>query len=179
MIGIVGRLQRWKRVELAIAALPPVRERIPGARLRVIGGGFPGLDDDYPAELATLAGDGVEFVGEVDDGPAAIAELDVLVHCAHMEPFGLGPVEAMALGVPVVVPDEGGPRESVRHEVDGLRLDPRETPALAAALVRLAGDAGERARMGMAGRARVHEAFTAERMAAEAWAVARRVAARD
>lgn len=177
VIGIVGRLQRWKRVELAIRALPLVRERLPEARLRIIGDGFPGLDDDYPAQLRALAGEGVEFAGQVADGPAAIRDLDVLVHCARLEPFGLAPVEAMAQGVPVVVPDEGGPRESVRDGVDGLRVDPEDTGALASALIRLAGNAELRTRMGAAGRQRALDCFSAESMAADAWAVVARVRA--
>ncbi len=179
VIGVVGRLQRWKRVELAIRALPAVREQVPGARLRVVGDALPGVDDDYPDELRRLASDlavDVEFTGEVPDGLAAIAELDVFAHCAELEPFGLAPVEAMLSGVPVVVPDEGGPRESVRDGVDGLRVDPTDTPAFAAALARLAGDWELRKRMGAAGRARALECFTAERMAEQAWDVAERVA---
>ena len=181
VIGIVGRLQRWKRVELAIRALPAVRAAVPRARLRVIGDAFPGLDEDYPAELRAEAAalgviDAVEFCGEVADGAAAIAELDVLVHCAELEPFGLVPVEAMLRGVPVVVPDEGGPREIVREGIDGLRIDPRDTARLAAALVRLARDPALRVLMGAAGRARALAHFTEQRMAERAWAVAEAVA---
>jgi alpha-1,6-mannosyltransferase len=36
------------------------------------------------------------------------ASCDVFVHPNHREPFGIGPLEAMASGVPVVVPDSGG-----------------------------------------------------------------------
>jgi len=184
VVGIVGRLQRWKRVELAIRALPVVRATVPGARLRVIGDAAPGLDDDYPAELRTAAralgvADAVEFAGHVDDAGAAIGELDVLVHCAELEPFGLAPVEAMLRGVPVIVPDEGGPRESVRDGVDGLRVDPTDTGALAAAIVSLAGDPGRRSVMGAAGREHALASFTADRMARQAWAVASAVAEGD
>lgn len=179
VFGVLGRLQRWKRVELALRAFPEVREQLPGARLQVIGGGFPGLDEDYPAELQALAGDGVEFLGEVEDGQAAIAGLDVLVHCAELEPFGLAPVEAMLASVPVIVPDEGGPRESVRDGVDGLRLDPCDTPALAAAMVRLGADPALRTEMGEAGLVRANECFTVERMARDAWTIAAAVAARS
>lgn len=176
VVGIVGRLQRWKRVELAIRALPALRQRVPGARLRVVGDAFPGLDEDYPGELRALAAElgvaaAVEFTGEVADGAAEIARLDVLVHCAELEPFGLAPVEAMLHGVPVVVPDEGGPRESVRDGLDGLRVDPRDTPALAAALAQLCQDARRRAAMGAAGRRRALAEFSEERMAERAWAV--------
>ena len=181
MLGVVGRLQRWKRVELAIRAMPAVLEAAPGARLRVMGVAEPGLDDDYPddlhAEVKALGlEDRVELAGHVEDGPAAIAALDVLVHCAEGEPFGLVPLEAMLHGVPAVVPDEGGPRETVRNGVDGLRVDPAAAGSLAAAIVELARDPARRTEMGAAGRARVLDYFTEERMAHEAWSVAAAVA---
>ena len=182
VLGVVGRLQRWKRVELAIRALPAIRARVPGARLRVIGDAFPGLDADYPDQLRAEAHalgvtDCIDFAGHVDDGPAAIADLDVLVHCAEVEPFGLVVVEAMLRGVPVVAPAEGGPLETVRADTDGLLVDPRDRDALAAAVVRLAGDPELRNEMGAAGRERALRDFTAEVMARRAWAVALSVAA--
>jgi glycosyltransferase involved in cell wall biosynthesis len=184
LLGVVGRLQRWKRVELAIRALPAVRAAVPNARLRVIGTAFPGLDEDYPGELRAEAerlgvAEAVDFAGHIDDGAGAIGGLDVLVHCAELEPFGLVPVEAMLHGVPPVVPDEGGPRETVRHGVDGLRVDPTDADALAAAIIELAKDPARRAKMGDAGRERVLARFTSERMAQRAWAVVAAVAARS
>lgn len=182
VLGVVGRLQRWKRVELALRALPAIRARLPGAVLRVVGDAAAGLDEEYPEELLALArdlgcADGVEFVGHVDDGPAAIADLDVLVHCAELEPFGLVVVEAMLRGIPVVAPREGGPLETVRDGVDGILVDPQDTDALAAAVVRLADDPDLRTAMGAAGRERALSDFTAEAMARRAWAVALSVAA--
>jgi glycosyltransferase involved in cell wall biosynthesis len=176
-LGIVGRLQRWKRVELAVRAMPAVLQEIPDARLLVVGGAAPALDEDYPAELAAEAralgvDHAVEMVGEVEDGTAVIRNLDVLVHCAEAEPFGLVPLEAMVHGIPVVVPDEGGPRETVRQDVDGIRVDPTDTPALASAIVSLAADPARRAQMGANGREQVLSRFTARLMAERAWRVA-------
>lgn len=183
-VGIVGRLQRFKRVELALRSMPPLLARVPEARLRVVGGVAAGLDEDYPGELAALAdrlgvGRAVEFAGHVPDGGAAIAGLDVLVHCAQDEPFGLVIVEAMVAGVPVVAPDHGGPTESVRHGVDGLLVDPTDAEALASAIADLLADPGRRAAMGAAGRQRALERFTASGMADEAWRVVRAVARRE
>jgi len=184
VLGVVGRLQRWKRVELAIRALPAIRARVPGVRLRVIGDACPGLDEDYPDQLRAEAralgvADCVDFTGHVDDGPAAIADLDVLVHCAEVEPFGLVVVEAMLRGVPVVAPAEGGPLETLRDGTDGILVDAKDTDALAAAVVRLAGDPELRNVMGAAGRERALREFTAEAMARRAWAVVQSVAAGD
>ena len=174
VIGVVGRLARWKRAQLAVRAMPIVRESIPGARLRVIGG--PGTEEDrgFAAELGAEAGrlglgDAVELAGHVTDAPKAIRGLDVLAHPAEREPWGLVVLEAMAAGVPVVAAPEGGPREIVRDGEDGLLEDPEDSAAFAAALVRLGSDPALRASMGESGRERVAGAFTAESAARRLW----------
>lgn len=52
----------------------------------------------------------------------AISDIFVSLADNVQETFGLTPVEAMAVGLPVIVADWNGYRESVRHEVDGFRI---------------------------------------------------------
>lgn len=173
-IGIVGRLQRWKRVELALRAMPAVVRALPDARLVVMGDAAPGLDEDYPGELRAEAArlgvaEHVEFAGHVQGAAEASRRLDLLVHCARGEPFGLAPLEAMARGVPVIVPLEGGPAETVRHGVDGLHVEPTDREALAAAIISLGRDPRRRGQMGAAARRRVLERYTAAGTARRTW----------
>src|SRR5579872_6986653 len=72
----------------------------------------------------------------------------------------------MATGLAVVATKVGGNPEVVVDGATGLLVPPRDPAALAAALLRLRRDAGERARMGQAGRARVEEHFDVRRMVA-------------
>ena len=174
VIGVVGRLARWKRAQLAVRAMPLVRESIPSARLRIVGG--PGVDADrgfaadLEAEIARLGlGGVVELAGHTADAGAAIRGLDVLAHPAEREPWGLVLLEAMAAGIPVVASAEGGPREIVRDGEDGLLVDAADTPAFARALVRVGSDPALRGRMGAAGRERVVGGFTAESAARRLW----------
>jgi glycosyltransferase involved in cell wall biosynthesis len=181
LLGTVGRLQRWKRIELALDAVPLVLAAEPDARFLVVGGGDEAVDAGYPAELhQRVERLGIEhavtFTGHVDDAADRIAALDVLVHTADLEPFGLVITEALARGVPVVAPREGGPAEIVRNGVDGLLVDPQDAPAVADAVVSLLRDPERRRRMGEAGRARVAERFSEQRMVREAWELAGRVA---
>lgn len=183
VLGVVGRLARWKRWELAVRALPLVRAAIPGVRMRIIGGAGADADRGYghelEAEIARLGlTDVVEVAGHVDDVPTAIRELDVVVHPAEREPWGLVVLEALAAGVPVVASAEGGPCEILRAGIDGVLVDPRDRTKLAAALVELAADPASRARMGAAGRERVLSDFTAERAAGRFWQVMRGVSRR-
>jgi glycosyltransferase involved in cell wall biosynthesis len=174
VVGVVGRLQRWKRVELVLDTIPRVLEAVPGARFEVIGGSDPAIDPDYPGELlrrVQLAGtqDAVRFTGHLPDAADRIGRFAVLAHAALREPFGLVYLEALARGVPVVASTEGGSTEIVRHGIDGLLVDVCDREAFAAAIVDLLRDPERRAAMGAAGRERVAGSFTVERMVAETW----------
>jgi glycosyltransferase involved in cell wall biosynthesis len=170
-VGTIARLQRWKRIERLLDAVPLVLARRPDARFAVIGSG---VDPAYEAELRAR-GDRVAFTGHRDD--PWTAGFDLLVHTAELEPFGLVVAEALARAVPVIAPRTGGPAEIVRDAVDGLLVDPDDPRALAAAIVALLDDPERRRRMGEAGRAHVTERFSEERMTREAWQLAERVAA--
>jgi glycosyltransferase involved in cell wall biosynthesis len=78
-------------------------------------------------------------------------------------------VEALARAVPVIAPPSGGAGEIVRHDVDGLLVDPTDTAALTRAVLELARDPERRAAMGAAGRRRALERFDETRMADDLW----------
>lgn len=182
VVGSVGRLQRYKRHELLLQAARLVLREVPTTRFRIVGGPTPGVDPGYADELAALAGSlggSAELTGHVDDAPGRMAELDVLVHPAELEPFGLVLVEAMARGVPVVCRPEGGPAEIVRDGVDGLHCDPEDPHALAEAILTLVRDPALRSELARAAAARARSEFSAERMAREAWRIVEAVARRE
>ena len=183
-IGVVGRLQRWKRVELALRALPGTLAVEPRLRLAIMGAAWPGLDEDYPAWLEEEAerlgiAAAVDFRGHVQGAADAIAELDILIHTADEEPFGLVLVEALMRGVPVIAPAAGGPREIVRDGIDGVLVDVERADLLGTAIVQLARDPARRNAMGAAGRQRALEHFSAERMAGDLWTVVQDVASKS
>ncbi|MFF4171816.1 glycosyltransferase family 4 protein [Streptomyces sp. NPDC001744] len=150
-----------------IEALAKLRTENPDAHLVVVGR----RAEDGPVARAIerygLEG-AVEFVKGVTD-----AELVDLVRSAQVscvpslyEGFSLPAAEAMATGTPLVattggaIPEVAGP--------DGetcLAVPPGDAGALAAALGRVLGDPGLRARLGAAGRERVLERFTWARAA--------------
>ena len=72
-----------------------------------------------------------------------IAASDVFLHPNPREPFGIGPLEAMAAGVPLVAPDEGGVRSYAT--ADNAWLTRAEPDAFATA-IRLALDGGAESR---------------------------------
>jgi glycosyltransferase involved in cell wall biosynthesis len=74
-----------------------------------------------------------------------------MVYAPRLEPFGYAPLEANACGTPVVAVAEGGVRETVRHEVNGIVVPPHPEE-MAAAVVRLRDAPSFARRLGCAGR---------------------------
>jgi glycogen synthase len=144
----VGRIDSRKGIELAIRAL----EHLPNGQLTVVGSG----DDAYLEHLRSVAREtGAEdrialrpAVGRAEL-PAIYAESDaVLFPVQWEEPWGLVPLEAMAVGVPVVATGRGGSGEFLRDGENCLLYEPADDPAaLAAAVSRLADDEALRGRL--------------------------------
>ena len=105
-----------------------------------------------------------------------LRELDVYVLASSWEAFPIGPLEALACGVPQVVTAVGGTREAVVPET-GLLIPPRDPGALAGAVIELLHDPVRRTRMAAASRERHAAHFTVDRMVAGTAAVYDRVLA--
>ena len=169
LIGIVGRLDRWKGHPLFLRAAALARQRRPDLRFAVIGGAQAGEDESFARGLHDRAAelgiaDAVTFTGQSDDAPGWMRALDVVVNASDHEPFGLVVVEALQAGRPVVALADGGPADIVDHGETGLLVDRADPALLADALVRLADDPGERARMGARGRVVAAERYSRDRM---------------
>jgi glycosyltransferase involved in cell wall biosynthesis len=118
----------------------------------VIGGG----DHEHLAELRSLAerlGLGERVAFRPAEAQPRLRELyaaaDVVVFPVRWrEPWGLVPLEAMAVGAPVIATGRGGSGEYLRHGENCLLFDPdRGSPALAEAIRALAEDASLRLRL--------------------------------
>jgi glycosyltransferase involved in cell wall biosynthesis len=148
----VGRLRRYKGVDWLLRSLPAVRSRLPDTRLVVIGDGPDRARlEAQAARLAVL--DAVEMLGFVSQAEKArrLSEAWVLVQPSPKEGWGLTVVEAGACGTAVVAADSPGLRDSVRSDETGLLVPFGDDAALAAALVRVLGDAALRERLAAAG----------------------------
>jgi glycosyltransferase involved in cell wall biosynthesis len=170
-IGLVATFARWKGHETFLRAMRSVFERYDTARGYVVGGPIYETEASQfsLAELkATAARLGIEdriaFAGLVDDVPAAMRALDIVVHAStEPEPFGLAIAEAMACARPVVASSGGGAEEialagAVFHQ-------PGNNDDLAARINELAASPARRATLGRAGRAAAEHLFSRARMA--------------
>jgi glycosyltransferase involved in cell wall biosynthesis len=166
-VAFLGRLLPHKGVHVLLAALPP------GLTLHLIGSA---PDRSYLERLRALAaGRDVRFHLELADAEVAalLRSAMALVHPTPLdaaggagahELFGLALVEAMACGCPVIASRIASLPEIVLDERTGLLVPPGDAAAIAAALRRLAADPELWRELSAAGRRRVEESFTWDRV---------------
>ena len=154
---VLGAIEPWKRPDLALEAVALTARDLPELRVRFAGEPIGPDGRDLLARLRRRAEEPdlrgrVELVGDVGDAERELMEADCLLHCADSEPYGLVVAEAMACGLPVVVPDSCGPAEIVEPGC-GRSYEPGNAAAAAAALVGVLADPAERSRLGAGARA--------------------------
>ncbi len=168
VVGIVGRLQRWKGIHVLLEALPLIRARHPGTCCVVVGGRHD-LEPDYEAFLQTrIRALGIEqhvrMAGFQEDVPLWMQAMDVVVHASDHEPFGMVIIEAMALGKPIVAGASGGPCEIIEEGRNGLLAPYDDAEALARQVLSLLDAPRYRQSVARAARARA-QAFAPEHFA--------------
>jgi glycosyltransferase involved in cell wall biosynthesis len=159
VVGMVGRLVAEKGYRELFAAARQVRRRDP--RVRFLAVGAPDLakaDAITEAELERAAAD-VLVTGWRDDVHELLAVMDVFVLASWREGMPRSAIEAAAMGKPLVLTDIRGCREVARHEQEALLVPPRDPQALAAAILRLAGDQALRQRLASSARRRAMERY--------------------
>lgn len=159
----LGRLKRYKRVDLMLRAL--ARLERPEARLEIAGAG------EHRGALERLAasldlGERVRFLGRIgeEEKLALLRRAWAMLLTSPKEGWGITNLEAAACGTPVIGSDSPGIRESVRHGETGFLVPHGDVEALAAAMERLAAAPSLVASLGRAGRG-FAEHFTWERTA--------------
>jgi glycosyltransferase involved in cell wall biosynthesis len=158
VIGAFGHLSVKKGHRELFAAMPLVLKIFPAAQFWIVGQG------DLQDELEATARAGgfahsVRMAGYRRDAADVMNALDVFCLPSHREPCALVYVEAAVLGKPIVACRAGGAPESIADGETGLLVPPRDSAALAEALLLLLDNRDAAARMGQLGRQRAAELF--------------------
>jgi glycogen synthase len=164
VLGFVGSFYHYDVLRFLLEGMAALSARLPGARLLLVGGG--GEDVALRAQAAAL-GESVVFAGQV---PYAEVRdfyplIDVFV-CPRRRMrltelvTPVKPLEAMAMGQPILASDVGGLAELIEHDVTGLLFPAESGERFVAEAERLLGDAVLRARLGARARASVVEGRT-------------------
>jgi phosphatidylinositol alpha-mannosyltransferase len=141
----LGRIDEPRKgLEVLLAAVPALRERVPGVRVLVAG---PGELDEPPPER-------VELLGLVPEGEKAALYASADIYCApntHGESFGIVLIEAMAAGTAVVASDLEAFRRVLDEGDAGVLVPVGDSSGFAEALADLLLDPSRREALAVAG----------------------------
>jgi len=172
LIGMAGRVTRWKGQSIFVQAAKLIAARHPQAKFAAVGGVFD-TEKFYMDRFRKEVHDaGLENKLTINDFradmPDVFSAFDIFVLPSILpEPFGLVVIEAMASGKPVVATAPGGPSETVVDGETGFLVPPSDPTAIARALEELLADPQKRISMGEAGKRRAREVFSLPRYVTE------------
>jgi glycosyltransferase involved in cell wall biosynthesis len=164
VVGAIGRLYWIKQYENLVRSFAAVAHARPELVLLIVGEG------EQRAQLQALAReltveDRIMWLGPRGDVPGLLAAMDIFVHPALTESFGLVLVEAMAAGKPLLSTAVGVAPQIVIDGETGLLVPARDPQALTRGLERLLGMRERWPAMGENAQ-RVAREFTAPKMVA-------------
>jgi glycosyltransferase involved in cell wall biosynthesis len=173
----VGALVGHKGQKYLIEAMPLVLREVPDTHLIIFGEGDLRAPLEKQIKQLSLA-KRVLLPGFREDVMSLMKSADLFVMPSVTEGLGSAVLDAMAMAHAVVGTRAGGIPEAVVDEETGLLVEPADSRALAAAIVRLLKNPGLRKQFGEAGRARVAEHFGVDRLIDGTLEAYQRIAAR-
>lgn len=157
----ISRLSPEKRVSDVVELVAELNRRHCSCELTIFGQGP--LGDALKQRVQELGLDGqIHLAGSVPHHEVmrTLAQSDVLLHCAELEPFGLAMIEAMSAGLPVIAAISGGASQIVAHDTTGFLVSPGDVLSIANFVQRLAEDRSLARSLGKAGRERAESLFS-------------------
>ncbi|MBH8567826.1 glycosyltransferase family 4 protein [Microvirga sp. STS02] len=156
---------RGKGQNLALEAFQLAHARNPNLHLHFVGGDMGMVkNQEFRQELedaAKAAGlaEVVHFDGFAANTEAAMKAHDIVLNFSEAESFSLTCLDALYYGVPLIATDCGGPAELFENGKSGLLVPNRDVPAMADAMVALAGNEALRQQFSLTSRAFVRQKF--------------------
>lgn len=166
VVGTVARLSPEKDQYTLIEAFSKMVNKIDDAKLIFVGDGV--LKEElvnYAQKLGVS--NKVIFLGFKDDVYNILPVFDVFTLSSLTEGVSLTLLEAMAMKRPVVATNVGGNPEVVIDRVTGFLVPSKDSEKMADAIIKILQNSELAQKMGAAGRRRVEEKFSLERMVKE------------
>lgn len=176
LVATVGRLTDQKGVDIFIRSCMEISRQYKRVRFIIVGEGPCRKDLENLVEDLGMEEE-IEFWGARHDIPKILSALDIMVVPSRWAGFELTLAEAMAAGVPVVASKVGPIPEVIADGETGILVPAEDPKALADAVIQLLGDSSLRKRMGEAGKKRVLEKFTVQKMVSQYEALYERLVA--
>jgi len=163
IVGTVSRLDGVKDQLNMIKAFQRVNEKIPNSKLVLVGEG-PMRDSLTEYIEKNNLQDRVIITGQRNDVPDMLNLFDIFVLSSLSEGTSMSLLEAMAAELPSVVTNVGGNPAIINHGEHGLLVEPRDTEALAAAIVEILTDRDKYEKFSRNSLKRVKNHYSIEKM---------------
>ena len=141
IFGMIGRIDRKKRIELAILALHQLQST--QFQLIIVGEETPDSPDSYFSELQNLIQEKklegqVHFCGFHSETSPFYRAIDALIMASNFETFGMSTIEALAHQTPVIATNSGGSKELLTKFPFGILVEPGNSSSFALAMEKIA-----------------------------------------
>jgi glycosyltransferase involved in cell wall biosynthesis len=161
IIGYVGAVVPGKGHLQLIRAFAGIIEKVPNARLLLLGRG---MLPEVKAAATELPKSQVVFAGWREDVSACLNAMDLFVQPSLSEAFSQVLIEAMGCGLPVVATDVGGASEAIENRANGILVPPDDAASISKEVVTLYRDREKRQAIAEAGLRSVRERFGVQQM---------------
>lgn len=140
LFAMIGRIDRKKRIELAILALHQLQNS--NYQLLLVGEETPDSPDSYLTELEQLIKEKnleeqVQFCGFHQETGPFYRAIDALIMASDFETFGMSTIEALAHQTPVIATNSGGSKELLNRFSFGFLVAPGDHSSLAFAMEKI------------------------------------------
>ena len=180
IITQVASLMQWKGHKYLINAVPKVIKYFPTAKFIIIGDApFDSVShrsyasfESYKESLKQLVKNlgiesSIEFMGYRENFLEIIGASDIVVHPSVYEPLAFVVIEALGYGKPVITTNAGGIKEIIENGVDGILIPPKNSGAIAEAIINLLKNPALCEKLGVRARKKVEKIFRVEREISE------------
>lgn len=146
VVGMVANLHTFKRPDIFLKSIPLIKEKVKNAKFIIVGYGY--LKDELfnLARRLDIAED-IICTGYRSDVDRLLRIFDISVITALHQLGGLGILESLSTGVPVVSTRGEGQKDLVKDGLNGKSFAPGDPKSLAGAIVELLGDKQRLAQM--------------------------------
>jgi len=176
LIAVVATLKEPKGHRYLVEAMSAIAPQYPDIHVLFIGDGT--LREELQDQVKRLKLDKhIHFLGNRHDIPELLAASELFVLPSLWEGLSMALLEAMAAGKPIVATAVSGTTQVMIHGKTGLIVPPRDSRALADAIIQLLSDPAQAQAMGQSAKRHVTAHYSAQKQADEHLALYRRLLA--
>jgi glycosyltransferase involved in cell wall biosynthesis len=139
VIGTIGSFNEQKDTKTLIQAIEKMVKKWPNIKLVLVGKGHLKRKLENLVKRLKIE-ERVVFTGALKNVFPALKSFDIFVLPSLSEAFGITLLEAMKAGTPIVATRVGGIPEIIRHNHNGILVEPKDAKGLASAMMRLLND---------------------------------------